>query len=31
MDTKSGVLKGKKEILSFLEEGAKRRPNELVR
>ncbi|MCQ9636099.1 nuclear transport factor 2 family protein [Chryseobacterium sp. WG23] len=31
LDTKSGILKGKNEILRFLEEGTKRRPNELVR
>ncbi len=30
-NSKSGILKGKKEILKFLEEGTKRRPNELVR
>ncbi|WP_315360628.1 nuclear transport factor 2 family protein [Neisseria bacilliformis] len=27
----SGVLRGKAEILAFLEEGTRRRPNELVR
>lgn len=31
LDRRSGVLKGKKEILLFLEEGTKRRPEELVR
>lgn len=31
LDTYSGILTGKNEILSFLEEGTKRRPNELVR
>ncbi|ASK26812.1 nuclear transport factor 2 family protein [Neisseria chenwenguii] len=31
LNTRSGVLNGKNEILHFLEEGTKRRPNELVR
>ena len=31
MDQDSGVLSGKAEILSFLIEGTKRRPNDLVR
>lgn len=31
MGTGSGVLRGKAEIRAFLEEGTKRRPNELVR
>lgn len=31
LNIESGILKGKKEILKFLEEGTKRRPNELVR
>lgn len=32
LDTmKSGVLRGKEEIKKFLEEGTKRRPNDLVR
>ena len=31
MDQESGVLTGRNEILSFLQEGTKRRPNDLVR
>jgi len=31
MDQASGVLTGSNEILSFLQEGTKRRPNDLVR
>ncbi|MGO3719383.1 MAG: nuclear transport factor 2 family protein [Mesonia hippocampi] len=31
MDRSDGVLKGRQEILEFLKEGTKRRPNELVR
>ena len=31
MNTDSGILCGKAEILRFLEEGTRRRPNELVR
>ena len=31
MNRDSGILRGKSEILAFLEEGARRRPNELVR
>ena len=31
MDCERGVLKGKKDILRFLEEGTRRRPNELVK
>ncbi len=31
MDKPNGVLNGQKEILEFLQEGTKRRPNELVR
>ena len=27
----SGILRGRAEILAFLEEGTRRRPNELVR
>jgi len=31
MGTDSGVLRGRQQILAFLEEGTRRRPNELVR
>ena len=31
MGTDSGVLRGRPRILAFLEEGTRRRPNELVR
>ena len=31
MNRDSGILRGKSEILAFLEEGARRRPNEVVR
>ena len=31
MGTDSGVLRGRPQILAFLEEGTRRRPNELVR
>ena len=31
LDQPSGVLRGRAEILRFLEEGTKRRPNDLVR
>ena len=31
MNKDSGILRGKTEILAFLNEGTKRRPNELVR
>ena len=31
MNRQSGILRGKSEILAFLEEGTRRRPNELVR
>ena len=31
MNKDSGILRGKTEILAFLNEGARRRPNELVR
>ena len=31
METDSGVLRGRPQILAFLEEGTRRRPNELVR
>ena len=31
MDTDSGILCGKDEILRFLQEGTRRRPNDLVR
>ncbi|VAX13039.1 hypothetical protein MNBD_GAMMA24-617 [hydrothermal vent metagenome] len=31
LDQDSGVLRGRTEILHFLEEGTKRRPNDLVR
>ncbi|MGF6146925.1 SnoaL-like domain [Kingella potus] len=31
MKRASGILRGKAEILAFLEEGTRRRPNELVR
>jgi len=31
LNQESGVLNGRKEILRFLEEGTKRRPNDLVR
>lgn len=31
LDRQSGVLRGRAEILRFLEEGTKRRPNDLVR
>lgn len=31
LDRNNGILIGKEEILNFLEEGTRRRPNELVR
>lgn len=31
MQRQSGILRGKADILAFLEEGTRRRPNELVR
>ncbi|MDO4637650.1 MAG: nuclear transport factor 2 family protein [Lautropia sp.] len=31
MGTANGVLRGRRQILAFLEEGTRRRPNELVR
>lgn len=31
LDQDSGILRGRSEILRFLEEGTKRRPNDLVR
>ena len=31
MNRQSGILRGKSEILAFLEEGTRRRPNDLVR
>jgi hypothetical protein len=31
LDQDSGILRGRAEILRFLEEGTKRRPNDLVR
>ena len=31
MNKDSGILRGKTEILAFLNEGTRRRPNELVR
>ena len=31
LERDSGVLRGRAEILAFLEEGSRRRPNELVR